>query len=95
MQGKAYYKGGSEPQYTMMSLQKSESSVAEHNKILCNLGYRGMNLMYSSKSIVTGTNPTMWIDELKSNIEGIQQNVNEWVVPTIEAKEFTNKGSES
>ena len=36
-----YYKGGSNPQYTMMSLQKTGSCVTDHNTILCNLGYRG------------------------------------------------------
>ena len=41
MQDHVYYKGGSKPQYTiMMSLQRSESFVIEHNTILRNLGYR-------------------------------------------------------
>ena len=35
-----YYKGGSKPQYTMMTLQKTGSYVSEHNTILHSLGYR-------------------------------------------------------
>ena len=72
---------------------KSGSIVVEHNMILHNLGYRVMNLR--SSSIVTSTIPTMWIDELKSMMEGTQQNANKWVVLTTEVKEFTNKGNES
>ena len=41
VQDHIYYKGGSRPQYTMMSLQKSGSCVGEHNTILHNLGYAG------------------------------------------------------
>ena len=41
VQDRVYYKGGSKPQYTiMMSLQKSESCVGEHNTILRNVGYK-------------------------------------------------------
>ena len=37
----------------------SRSSVTKHNTILCNLGYRDINLRSLSKSIVTSTTPTM------------------------------------
>ena len=39
VQDHEYYKGGSKPQYTMMSLQKTGSCVTDHNIILRNLGY--------------------------------------------------------
>ena len=38
---------------------KSGSSVVEHNTIFHNLGYRGMNLRFSSKYQVTSTIPTI------------------------------------
>ena len=74
---------------------KSESCVTEHNTILHNLGYKGMNLRSSYKSMITSTIPTMWIYELKSNMEGTQQNVSEWLMLTSEENEFTNMSRES
>ena len=48
VQDHAYYKGGSNPQYTiMMSIQRSVNCVSEHNIVLHNLDHR-----YESKVFV-------------------------------------------
>ena len=40
VQDHVYYKGGSKPQYTMMSPQNLEVVLLNITQILCNLGYK-------------------------------------------------------